>query len=259
MDPSEIKYDPKSGEYYRMIIEDEPYFIGEPRWGDQARRPTEHQHPNYGMTKTARIKILIEDDGQGHEGRAFTVEVSHEILYQLWKSSREQHHSSEIPYFDPFEWDRRYGSGSRATKAAQDEYLKARAREALHREQEERRAAEERAEKLRRAREAAARAEEARQKMYDDWRRINDAFSQANGAFGNFNFTTNARQGGKTKDTYRLMVIKMITTDVNEQLELTKLPDGRLYMRAKRACHPDTGGSHDKWLKLQDLAEKLGW
>lgn len=32
----------------------------------------------------------------------------------------------------------------------------------------------------------------------------------------------------------------------------------KLLKRAQRNCHPDTGGSHEKWIELEKLTEKMG-
>lgn len=181
-------------------------------------RPTNSHHPNYRMRATARVKILIEDNGIGGQGRSFTVEVTHEILRNLWEASRERGQGAQDPpYFNPFDWDRENGSGYRATRQAQEEH-------------------------------ASRRAEQERL----IWEAFAQSAREAADAFQGF-----ARQSGKSQPSLRSQVAILITD--GDTAEFLELSDDRLYRKAKRACHPDTGGSHVKWLKLQDLAKQLGW
>lgn len=186
------------------------------------------QYTNYRMTMKARVKILIEDDGAKGQGRAFTVEIPHEVLKQLWDGSleRTQERLQDPPYLDVYGWYRDATSTDRARQRAEEE----------------------------RARHSARVREQERLL----WEAFRDSAQETADAFRGFTFTsTNAKQSGKGQPSLRSQVAMLVTD--GDTTELLKLPDGRLYMRAKRSCHPDTGGSHDKWLKLQDLAKQLGW
>ena len=81
------------------------------------------QYTNYRMTMKARVKILIEDDGANGQGRAFTVEIPHEVLKQLWDGSleRTQERLQDPPYLDVYRWYRDATSTDRARQRAEEE------------------------------------------------------------------------------------------------------------------------------------------
>lgn len=63
--------------------------------------------------------------------------------------------------------------------------------------------------------------------------------------------------GNRAKPKAPTSVIELIKLAGVETEEAAKLTVKQLYRKAQRRCHPDTGGSHDLWLKLEKLVPYL--
>lgn len=86
-----------------------------------------------------------------------------------------------------------------------------------------------------------------------------EAWENLNAAFNGF---TGERR--YTQSPPRFYLPKPSTLGSRAQLfDLIGVEEGSLdikvaYRRAKRLCHPDSGGSHEAWLELQSIARRLG-
>lgn len=112
----------------------------------------------------------------------------------------------------------------------------------------------------------AAEEARARASAQADWARIQENMQDFISSMGGFQFSgrqdgfhsTPPRAEPKTVPTKRLSHDRW-----RELCELagvpvkTELTQKQLYRRAMRKCHPDTGGNHDLWLRLDKLKAYL--
>lgn len=71
---------------------------------------------------------------------------------------------------------------------------------------------------------------------------------------GSSRATTNGQAKPNWSPTSVIELIKLAGVETEEAAKLTVK---QLYRKAQRRCHPDTGGSHDLWLKLEKLVPYL--
>ena len=173
-------------------------------------------------------------------GRTMEVPLSNETVDALFERAEEYKKAKDLK--------ERKRRAEKAEYEARQEYERARAAEAR--------------EKLRRDREEAQRrAEEAfRKRRQSDWR--NGPYGYAPGG-SRFSFDGSPfeqafpeRPGNPHKPAASLIDQLAGFAEMDIQAA-TELPLKKLWLRAQRKCHPDTGGSHEKWLELEKLEARV--
>jgi hypothetical protein len=116
------------------------------------------------------------------------------------------------------------------------------------------------AEQQRKAREARERAQNYTYQTYFNQSSFDDFARAFRGGYDDGFRFNQAPNPGSTRTRPTLKSHKMLLAEmaVVEWAVAELMDDMKLLRRAQRKCHPDTGGSHEKWVKLEKIQREMG-
>lgn len=152
-----------------------------------------------------------------------------------WRRRNEPRYTGTQFNFDPEEQERRRREKVRAENAERLRRMEEQARQEQERRRQER---------------ARQKAEQEARNMRDAWEKLNEEFKRTSENFGGFTSASNSQPSGGRRTRARLAEIAGIT-------DWSQFEDRVLLRRAQRKAHPDTGGTHELWLEVDEIRRYL--
>jgi hypothetical protein len=188
-------------------------------------------------------------------------EITEEFLYRLINSGGNfTNGTAGTGYSTPYGANPTYDPSWRTKwqeDAARERAERAERVEAERRAQEAKRERQRREDEARRKRYEQAREEQARRERasYDQaYENLRDFFTQNRYAGGGFV----PPRGGRPAPPPQKSDKEKLADLAGVEWETAKNIDTKALLRkAMRNCHPDTGGSHEKWIELEKLKSKM--